>query len=78
MIAGHLGLALRSGKKLISDNQTEAYNFPQGIVAHMWRAAAGKKPGVLSKVGLKTYVDPRLEGGKIRADQTGSCQLVEV
>jgi len=78
VIAGHLGLAPRLGK-LISDNQTEAYNFPQGIVAHMWRAAAGKKPGVLSKVGLKTYVDPRLEGGKISAQtKQDLVKVVEV
>ena len=64
VIAGHYGLAPRLGK-LISDNQVEAYNLPQGIVAHLWRAAAGQKPGILSRVGLKTYIDPRIEGGRL-------------
>jgi propionate CoA-transferase len=69
VIAGHYGLAPRLGK-LVSDNLVEAYNVPQGIVAHLWRAAAGKKPGILSKVGLKTYVDPRVEGGKLNSKTT--------
>lgn len=64
IIGGHYGLAPRLGE-LISKEETEAYNLPQGIVAHLWRAAAGNKPGVLSKVGLKTFIDPRLEGGKL-------------
>ena len=69
IIGGHYGLAPRLGE-LISKNQTEAYNLPQGIVAHLWRAAAGNKPGVLSKVGLKTFIDPRLEGGKLNGKTT--------
>ena len=64
IIGGHYGLAPRLGA-LVNDNQVEAYNLPQGIVTHMYRAAAGKKPGVLSKVGLGTFVDPRVEGGRL-------------
>ncbi len=69
IIGGHYGLAPKLGK-LISDNLVEAYNLPQGTVAHMYRAAAGKKPGVLTKVGLGTFVDPRIEGGKLNAKTT--------
>lgn len=65
-IAGHLGMAPKMAK-MILDNEIEAYNFPQGVISHMFGAVAGKKPGVITKVGLHTYVDPRLEGGKMNS-----------
>ncbi len=65
-IAGHLGMAPKMAK-MILDNEIEAYNFPQGVISHMYAAVAGKKPGVITKVGLCTYVDPRLEGGKMNS-----------
>jgi propionate CoA-transferase len=51
--------------KMITDGQCEAYNLPQGVICELWRAIAGHKPGVITKVGLNTFVDPRLEGGKV-------------
>jgi propionate CoA-transferase len=48
-------------------NQVEAYCFPQGVVGQMVWASASKKPRVISHVGLGTFVDPRLEGGKLNA-----------
>lgn len=43
-------------------NEVAAYNIPSGIVFDMLREAAGKRPGVLTKVGLDTFVDPQYEG----------------
>ena len=68
-IAGHLGMAPKIAR-LIMDNQIESYNFPQGVLSHMYTAIAAGKPGVFSKVGLQTYIDPRLEGGKMNAAAT--------
>lgn len=48
-------------------NQIEAYCFPQGVVGQMIWASASKKPRVISHVGLGTFVDPRLDGGKLNA-----------
>jgi propionate CoA-transferase len=46
----------------ITGNQIEAYNVPSGIVFDMLREGAGHRPGVLTKVGMETFVDPDLEG----------------
>ena len=64
VIAGHYGLMPKIGQ-LALESEFEAYNLPQGMLTNLYRAVAGKKPGVLSKVGLGTFVDPRLEGGKV-------------
>ncbi len=63
LIAGHIGQALKVGQ-LITENKIQAYLLPQGVLAQLWRQIAGKKPGVVTKIGIGTFVDPRLDGGK--------------
>lgn len=74
-IAGHLGMA-PAMSRMIAANQIESYNFPQGVLSQMYGAIAARKPGVFSKVGLHTYIDQRLEGGKMNAITT--ADLVKV
>jgi propionate CoA-transferase len=64
VIAGHIGQAPRLGK-LVTENKIEAHLLPQGVMTHLWRQMAGKKIGVITKVGLGTFVDPRLQGGRM-------------
>ncbi|HEX2555752.1 MAG TPA: acyl CoA:acetate/3-ketoacid CoA transferase [Microvirga sp.] len=48
--------------QMVTGNEIPAYNIPSGIMFDMHREAAAKRPGVLTKVGLDTFVDPSREG----------------
>lgn len=62
--------------QLIENNQIQAYNLPSGVLYQMHRAGAAHQPGVTTKVGLETFIDPRLQGGRMNA--TTPPALVEL
>ncbi|MCF1709274.1 acyl CoA:acetate/3-ketoacid CoA transferase [Tabrizicola sp. J26] len=53
--------------KMIVEDRIEAYNVPSGIMFDMHRETAARRPGVLTKVGLDTFVDPAREGCAMNA-----------
>ena len=53
--------------QMIVAEQVAAWNVPSGIVFDMLREGAAKRPGVLTKVGMETFVDPDLDGCAMNA-----------
>ncbi|MBX3619792.1 MAG: malonate decarboxylase subunit alpha [Rhizobacter sp.] len=79
MIAGHYGQCGANLMKMVMAGEIEAYNFPQGTLANLPKYVAARTPGLLTKVGLGTFVDPRVEGGKMNSATTESLnQVVEL
>jgi propionate CoA-transferase len=73
----HVGSAFAL-QKLAVENKLECHCIPQGVAVTLWREIAAGRPGLLTKVGLGTFVDPRMEGGRMNGcTKDNIAELVE-
>ncbi len=83
---GHEGLIKRSvtsalvdSPRLVPmarDHKIESYTIPQGVLSQLMRDIAGGRPGLITKTGLHTFIDPRQRGG--RQSDTAKEDLIEL
>ncbi|ULN38796.1 acyl CoA:acetate/3-ketoacid CoA transferase [Mycolicibacterium smegmatis] len=77
-IAGHWAMT-PTLSQMAHDGDIEAYNLPQGVLAQLLRESAAKRPGLITKVGLGTFCDPRQGGGRLNsATTTELVQIMEI
>ena len=67
-------------QKLVTENRVEAYSWPMGVAAYWFREVASGRPGVISKIGIDTAIDPRKGGGKLNglAAMRSTCDVKQI
>ena len=64
-------------QRLVIDDRIEFYGWPIGITAYWFREVASGRPGLITKIGIGTFLDPTKEGGALNemASRKMSCKI---
>ena len=66
VVTSHVGSEPQMAKA-VEEEKIECYFWPLGVMCQWYTEIARRKPGLLSKTGLGTFIDPRIEGGKVNS-----------
>lgn len=64
-------------QKMVQEERIEYYGWPIGITAYWFREIASGRPGLLTKIGIETFLDPRREGAALNelGKKNESCKV---
>jgi len=64
-------------QKLVTDNRIECYGWPIGVTAYWFREIGSGRPGLLTKIGVDTFLDPRQDSAALNelAKRNTSCHV---
>ncbi len=64
VVTGHMGASPQTGKA-IQERKIECYFWPLGCMCQWYTEVARKSPGLITKTGLGTFLDPRVDGAEV-------------
>jgi propionate CoA-transferase len=75
VIGGHWSWSPRM-QKLAVENEIEAYALPGGVIGTLLRESGARRPGLITRTGIGSFVDPRIDGGRLNS--SAKADIVEV
>lgn len=78
VIGGHWSWSPRM-QQLAKENEIEAYALPGGVIGTLLRESGAQRPGLITRTGLGSFVDPRIDGGRLNsAAKEGIVELIKI